>query len=383
MNLIEAIKAVPDFRHRRGIRHPLWLILTIILLGSCTGYWGYKPLVEFTKNHRKTLLKLFNLPLDINFPSDSTFRNIILALDFEVLAVLFNVWAQQNLSITPGELMAIDGKSIKSTLIGGNDSYQNFVSVVSVYSHAHGWVVRHQVMENKHKSEIEVVEELVTKLSGCQVVITADALHCQKKTVELIIEGDNDYIVTVKKNQLNLFKSAQKCVDSGGAVEEYQVSEHLHGRQTTRHTKVYAIPPQLLPDWPGAKSIISVTRFGCRWEGQKSRRQLVKFHEEHYYLSSLDWSASKFSEAIRGHWLIENRLHWVKDVTFNEDNCIHRGGNAPANWAMVRQFLVSLARMKGTRTIPQAFRLMANQLEDLSELLFGLRSDEQPLKPFV
>ena len=109
-------------------------------------------------------------------------------------------------------------KAFFSTLVGGSDSYQNFVSMVSVYSHAHGWVVRHQVMENKHKSEIEVVEELVTKLSGCQVVITADALHCQKKTVELIIDGDNDYIVTVKKNQLNLFKSAQECVDSGGAA---------------------------------------------------------------------------------------------------------------------------------------------------------------------
>jgi DDE_Tnp_1-associated len=115
MNLIEAIIAVPDHRHQRGIRHPLWLILTIILLGSCTGYWGYKPLVDFTKNHRSTLIKLFNLPPDIRFPSDSTFRNIIQSLDFEVIAVLFNVWAQQALSIDHGELVAIDGKSIKST----------------------------------------------------------------------------------------------------------------------------------------------------------------------------------------------------------------------------------------------------------------------------
>jgi len=150
MNLIEAIKAVPDHRHPRGIRHELWLILTIILLGSCTGYWGYKPLVEFTENPRKTLIKLFNLPTDIRFPSDSTFRNIIQSLDFEVLAVLFNVWSQQSLAIAPGELMAIDGKSIKSTLVGGSGSYQNFVNMVSVYSHHHGWVVRHQVMENKH-----------------------------------------------------------------------------------------------------------------------------------------------------------------------------------------------------------------------------------------
>ena len=77
--------------------------------------------------------------------------------------------------------MAIDGKSIKSTLVGGNSSYQNFVSMVSVYSHERGWVVRHKVMENQHGSEIEVVEELVKELSGSQIVITTDALHCQKK----------------------------------------------------------------------------------------------------------------------------------------------------------------------------------------------------------
>lgn len=199
MNLIEAIRAVPDHRKPRGIRHPLWLILTIILLGSCTGYWGYKPLVEFTENHRETLIKLLDLPSDTRFPSDSTFRNIIHSLDFEIIAVLFNRWAQENLSIAAGELMAIDGKSIKSTLVGGNSSYQNFVSMVSVYSHKHGWVVRPKVLENQHWSEIEVVEELVKELSGCQIVITADALHCQKKTLALIIEGGNDYIITTLK----------------------------------------------------------------------------------------------------------------------------------------------------------------------------------------
>ncbi|MEG4505943.1 hypothetical protein QUA81_15120 [Microcoleus sp. F6_B4] len=85
----------------------------------------------------------------------------------------------------------------------------------------------------------------------------------------------------------------------------------------------------------------------------------------------LKFLVSQFSDAIRGHWLIENRLHWVKNVTLNEDNCIHSGSNAPANWAMIRQFLVSLARMLGTRSLPSALRLMANQLEDVSELLFG------------
>lgn len=181
MNLVEAIQAVPDHRSPRGIRHQLWIILIVILLGSCTGYWGYKPLADFTKNHRARLITLFNLPADLKFPSESTFRNILQEIDFKILAELFSVWAKQALAIVPGELMAIDGKSIRSTLVGGNSEYQNFVNMVSVYSHQAGWVVRHQVMENKDQSEIAVVEQLVTELSGCQVVITADALHCQKK----------------------------------------------------------------------------------------------------------------------------------------------------------------------------------------------------------
>ncbi len=181
MNLIEAIKAVPDYRHARGIRHELWLILTIVLLGGCTGYWGYKPLASFTKNHRLCLLELLNLPPETRFPSASTFRNIMMEMDFQIIANLFNVWAEQALSIASGELFAIDGKCIKSTLIGGNQSCQNFVSVVSVYSHQQGWVVRHQVMENSKQSEIGVVEQLIKMLSGRHITITADALHCQKK----------------------------------------------------------------------------------------------------------------------------------------------------------------------------------------------------------
>ena len=181
MNLIESIKAVPDYRHPRGVRHELWLILMIVLLGSCTGYWGYKPLAAFTRNHRLYLIKLLNLPSDTQFPSASTFRNIMMEMDFQIIANLFNVWAEQSLSIAVGELFVIDGKCIRSTLTSGNDSYRNFVSVVSVYSHQQGWVVRQQVMENSKKSEIGVVEKLVEMLSGKHIVITADALHCQKK----------------------------------------------------------------------------------------------------------------------------------------------------------------------------------------------------------
>jgi len=122
-------------------------------------------------------------------------------------------------------------------------------------------------------------------------------MHCtvKKKTLALIIDGGNDYIVTVKKNQSNLFKASQKVVESERASDSLPTSENLHGCSTTRSTTIYAISTKLLPFWAGGKYIIAIERTGNRWQGQKSRCRLVKFHEQHYYLSSLDGSASKAS----------------------------------------------------------------------------------------
>jgi predicted transposase YbfD/YdcC len=192
-----------------------------------------------------------------------------------------------------------------------------------------------------------------------------------KKTVKLIIDSENDYIITVKGNQPNLLDKVTELAELSVALDTNLHTEHLHGRSTTRETKTYPIPPDLLPDWVGAKSLIEVNRSGTRPQGKKSRRQIVNYHERHFYLSSLTYSAAEFADAIRGHWSIENKLHWVKDVTLNEDNCIHTGNYSPANWAMVRQFLVSLCRQFDCRTLPDALRLMANQLQLIFESLFG------------
>jgi predicted transposase YbfD/YdcC len=143
-----------------------------------------------------------------------------------------------------------------------------------------------------------------------------------------------------------------------------------HGRTTTREVKVYQIPAGLFPDWAQAQSLIQVARSGTRIQGKKSRRHQIEFHERHFYLSSLNYSATEFADAIRGHWSIENRLHWVKDVTLNEDNSIYKGNHAAANWAMVRQFLVSVARHFPSRTLPDALRTIANEVRQVFEVLF-------------
>lgn len=177
-SLIDYLKEVPDERDPHGKRHPLWLILLIMIMGIMSGYWGYRGLGRFVERHRRELIELFEVSR-AEMPSYSTIRRVMMQIDYEKLSSVFNGWASQMTSRQKGQWIALDGKSLKNTVSDCHGKQQNFVMMVSAFSHQRGEILGLKVMENKNESEIHVVRELIELLDLSGVVFTMDALHCQ------------------------------------------------------------------------------------------------------------------------------------------------------------------------------------------------------------
>lgn len=179
-NLIIALQQVPDHRSRQGRRYPLWFVLLLVVMATLTGSDSYKSLEDFGKRHHCALKELLRLDIS-GFPSDTTIRRLLQKLDWKQLTRTFNCWASAYLHLSPETELAMDGKSIKSTLTNYNNAHQNFVNIVSIYSQEQGCVFAQQAFLNKEGSEIEVVRSLLEALHLEDMVITIDSLHCQKK----------------------------------------------------------------------------------------------------------------------------------------------------------------------------------------------------------
>jgi DDE_Tnp_1-associated len=191
LNLIEHLKQIPDYRKAKGKRHALWLVMMLVLLGTLCGYRGYRPLADFSQQHWQSLCELLELPAETRIPSYSTFRRVLQRVDFEPILGLFNQWSQRFIRLLDPTWVAADGKSLKSTLTDYSESYQNFVTTVSAFTHHSGVVLHLQVMDNQQTSEIEVVRQLIAALAGQPIVFTLDALHCQKKLSNKLFSNTN------------------------------------------------------------------------------------------------------------------------------------------------------------------------------------------------
>lgn len=182
-----------------------------------------------------------------------------------------------------------------------------------------------------------------------------------KKTCELIIDSGNDYVIAVKANQKNLHCQIQRNTENAKPTSRYIASERTRNRVTTRTVQVFNDLTGISNQWIGLNSLIKVERTGTR-AGKP-------YHQVAYYISSLVHSAVDFAHGIRGHWKIENCLHWVKDMVFDEDRSTIRKGNAPANCSIVLAIALNILRRNGHSSITSVQRFLSNDIDKLFSLV--------------
>jgi len=180
MNLIEALNQITDSRRTAGLRYGLVPLLLIAIMSIISGKTAYREIEKFTKANKRIFKKFFKSTIK-TLPSHVTFRQVIKTIDFEEVLNAFHIWAEQYTTIEKDEWFSIDGKALNSTVKEYSNSYQNFVSFVSIFSHKRGQVIKIAKLENKKTSEIPTVEQLIQILDLKDVTFTLDALHCQKK----------------------------------------------------------------------------------------------------------------------------------------------------------------------------------------------------------
>jgi predicted transposase YbfD/YdcC len=361
LRLIEKLKKVKDFRKPSGKRHPLWVVLLIIILGIMQSYIGYRPIGDFAKNNRVLLINYFKLPC-ARVPSYSTIRRVLMGLDWSELVDIFNEWAREEYQNKEGlDWIAIDGKSVRSTVINYDDATQNFMMFASCFSQETGIVLRLELWENKEGSEVHHVQDMIKDTGLTDKTFTLDALHSNRVTPQLIIDSGNDYLITLKANQLNLHKHIEEVTQNSLPVSIDYTEDTSHGRDIMRIVSVFNVPMSFSSLWEHIKSYIKVERYGER-DGKE-------YYHCAYYISSLVENAQTFAQKIRDHWKIENQLHWVKDVIFKEDTVPLTDFQAVSNLSILQTIGLNLFRSLGFLSITEGQRWLNHRWFRLWDLL--------------
>jgi predicted transposase YbfD/YdcC len=183
-----------------------------------------------------------------------------------------------------------------------------------------------------------------------------------KKTTEVIVDSGNDYVIGVKKNQPKLYEQISATIaDHTRQSSSFITMERNKGRTELRNTMVSDCLDGISPEWKGVKQLIGVHRIVK--EKGKTREEMA------YFISSRSGNAFLYEEGIRSHWQIENSLHWVKDVTYKEDDSLIKKGNAPQNISTIKNITINIFRSNKYTNMAQALRLVANNIQLLYDMI--------------
>ena len=352
---------LPDPRVKRTRRHQLLDLLVITLCAVICGVETWEDIEQYARAKKSWLQERLGLSLQAGIPSDDTLRRLFAALDPDAFATCFRAWVQTLREQTQGEVIALDGKTLRHSFDTARE--QKPLHLVSAFATLNRLVLACVAVEDK-SNEIPAAQALLRLLDLRGSIVTADAMHCQTALVEQIVEQEGYYVLCVKNNQPHLYEDVVACVDyqqqqrlPTRRLEVATTKEVAHGRREVRRcTCVFleANDPDwadLQQKWPGLRCLIKMQRQRGSGPGKKV--------ETHYYLSSLATTAAHMAGVIRQHWLIENQLHHVLDVSFGEDASRVRRDHGPVNLAMVRHVALNLLRREESEHSIKGKRKMA------------------------
>lgn len=340
--LLEILSIVPDPRVERTRAHKLVDIMVITLLAQINGAEGWDDIEDFGVAREAWLRAFLALPSGI--PSADTFRRVFEAIDTRTFGqCLAELTAELAQDLT-GQVVAIDGKTLRGSF--DRRSGRKPLHMVGAWVASRG-ISLGQVITEEKSNEITAIPELLKIIDVRNAIVTIDAMGCQKKIAAAIIESGADYLLALKDNHPNLHTDVETAFASSAPTDDHKQPENVftsedkgHGRREFRRVAVRTTVERLsgFEDWSGLRSVVMVERE--RAVGEKTSREVS------YYLSSLTASAETVSRAVRGHWSIENSLHWALDVTFREDDSRIRSRAGAANLAISRRLALSLLKLE-------------------------------------
>jgi predicted transposase YbfD/YdcC len=346
--LLAMLARVADPRHRRGVRYRLAVILGLAVCAVLAGARSFTAIAEWAADADQDTLR--RLGLTGTVPSESTFRRTLQRLDADAFDELAGRWAARRTAPGPGgrRVIAVDGKTLRGSGHGSDGSRH----LLAALDHAHG-VVLGQVEVGAKTNEIPLFTTLLDRLDIQDAVITADALHAQREHARYLARRGAHYVITVKRNQPGLHAQLA-ALPWRDVPAAYDKRERGHGRRERRTLKVTSVARGLA--FPHAAQAIQITR-RRKVKGRWSR-------ETCYAVTSLSVTQAtpgQLAAIIRGQWGIEDRLHWVRDIDFDEDHSQVRTAAGPQIMASLRNLAITILRLAGTTSIAAALRYHARR----------------------
>jgi predicted transposase YbfD/YdcC len=367
--LIEILAEIKDVRQKQGLRHPLAGMLALACVAMLCGYRRVSAIAEWGRNYGEKYATEFGFEKH-GYPAQVTWYRVFGQIDLEQLELKLMSWCELVLRAPQVETellgVSIDGKTLRGSKRQGAENSH----LLSAYTHELGLVLSQVGVADK-TNELGVVEGFLLGLVLRGRVITGDALFTQQPVTQLVVDNGGEYVFPVKKNQELTYEALEFWFDASAPPEApnqtAQVTEKAHGRLTTWQIEATTALNDYL-DWPGLAQTFKITRsvlFPKTGETQLTVR---------YGITSLapeQANAIQLLTFTRHHWGIENGLHWVRDVTFDEDRSILRVGHTHHLMATLRNLTISLLHAAGHTTIASSLRFFAAQPDQALALVTG------------